>query len=180
MGEPTCHKPVLRLVAVITRHESALVWASQQLVGRWGPVALQSAAFAFEETRYYESTMGPHLSKTFLTFEPLADATELVTWKLWCNELEKEYAALGRHDESRPLNLDPGYVTPAKLVLASTKDHAHRIYLGRGIYAEITLAYRDGGWRHHEFTFPDYRRDDYQRFFTDCRKVLQAAKDGLL
>ena len=61
--------------------------------------------------------------------------------------------------ESRPRLPDPG-----KLVLASTKDFAHRIYLSRGIYAEVTLQYRHRRWEHHEYTFPDYRREDYQRF----------------
>lgn len=79
---------------------------------------------------------------------------------------------LGRHAESRPLNLDPGYLTPAKLVLASTKDHAHRIYLRDGIFAEVTLVYRKGKWQPLEWTYPDYRRDDYQQFFTRCRERL--------
>ena len=72
----------------------------------------------------------------------------------------------------RPLNLDPGYITPAKLVLASTKDHAHRIYLRDGIYAEVTLSFRGRKWQPLEWTYPDYRRDDYQRFFTECREWL--------
>ena len=74
--------------------------------------------------------------------------------------------------EPRPLNLDPGYLTLGKLVLASTKDFAHRIYLSRGIYAEVTLYYRHGRWEHHQFTFADYRREDYQHFFSQCRDVL--------
>jgi hypothetical protein len=73
----------------------------------------------------------------------------------------------------RPLNLDPGYLGLGKLVLASTKDHAHRLYLSRGIYAEVTLNYQDRGWRHHDWTFPDYRRADYQQFFSQCRDYLR-------
>ena len=73
----------------------------------------------------------------------------------------------------RPLNLDPGYLTSAKQVLSSTKDHTHRIYLGEGIFGEITLFYRHGAWRDHEFTFPNYRRADYQQYFTECRNWLQ-------
>jgi hypothetical protein len=70
------------------------------------------------------------------------------------------------------LNLDPGYLTAAKLVLASTKDHAHRIYLRGGVYAEVTLNFRAGQWQMLPWTYPDYRRDDYQSFFTTCRELL--------
>ena len=94
----------------------------------------------------------------FWAFERLIDPSELPQIKLQANDWEAEYTGLGRHPESRPLNLDPGYVTSAKLVLASTKDHAHRIYLSRGIFAEVTLYYKDRHWQHREFTFPNYRR----------------------
>jgi hypothetical protein len=57
--------------------------------------------------------------------------------------------------------------------LASTKDHAHRIYLNDGIYAEVTLAYRRGGWQAFPWTYPDYRRHDFQEFFTRCRESLR-------
>src|SRR6185295_8579129 len=123
-------------------------------------------------TDYYEATMGAGLGKTFLAFERLADPALVADWKLLTGEWEAEYASLGRHAEARPLNLDPGYITPAKLVLASTKDHAHRIYLGGGIFAEVTLSYRQRKWQPHEWTYPDYRRDDFRRFFTQCREWL--------
>jgi hypothetical protein len=90
------------------------------------------------------------------------------------NDWELEYARQGGHAEPRPLNLDPGYLTLAKLVLASTKDHAHRLYLARGIYAEVTLSYKDRQWQPHPWTFPDYRRVDYQAFFDRCRNLLHA------
>ncbi|HEY2148030.1 MAG TPA: DUF4416 family protein, partial [Pirellulales bacterium] len=73
-----------------------------------------------------------------------------------------------------PLNLDPGYLTLAKLVLASTKDHAHLLYLGHGIYAEVTLYFKDGRWQHRDWTFPDYRRPDYQEFFTAARQLIRS------
>ena len=117
-------------------------WAREQCDQQFGPIALASDAFDFTETDYYAATMGADLKKQFLAFERLIDPAALADIKRQTNEWEAEYAALGRHAEPRPLNLDPGYITPAKLVLASTKDHAHRIYLRDGIYAEVTLAYR--------------------------------------
>ncbi len=122
--------------------------------------------------------MGSGLKKQFFGFEQLIDPAALVDLKLRTNAWEADYAALGRHAEERPLNLDPGYITLAKLVLASTKDHSHRLYLGRGIYAEITLGFRAGAWQANEWTYPDYRRADFQRFFVDCREVLKRRQSG--
>ena len=173
MGQVSPPSPVLLLLAAFSRHEAALAWARARAIEAWGDVALQSPAFAFQQTDYYEPTMGPDLRKSFLAFgRLLTDPARLADMKLQANGWEQEYAALNNHAEPRPLNLDPGYLTLGKLVLASTKDHAHRIYLGRGIYAEVTLCYRHGRWHHHEWTFPDYRRDDYQRFFSRCRDHL--------
>jgi hypothetical protein len=117
--------------------------------------------------------MGPGLTKQFFALERLIEARQLVEIKLETNRWEAEYAAAGGKPEPRPLNLDPGYLTLAKLVLASTKDHAHRVYLDRGIYAEVTLHYKHDRWQHREWTFPDYRRADYQRFLEQCRRELR-------
>lgn len=175
MGQPAPPTPTLLLTAVFSRHEAALAWARARVEEAWGPIALASPAFPFEQTGYYDATMGPGLKKTFWAMATLCDMAELAQRKLQTNRWEEEYAVLGRHEEPRPLNLDPGYLTLGKLVLASTKDFTHRIYLGQGIYAEITLFYRRHRWEHHEWTFADYRREDYQAFFTECRGHLHRA-----
>jgi len=179
MGDAHAHPPVLLLVAVITRHREALDWARVKCEAEWGTVALESPTFDFAETNYYDATMGSGLGKTFLTFECAGadrvgyDPGGLATTKHLTNDWEAEYASVGGRAEMRPLNLDPGYITLAKLVLASTKDHAHRIYLGQGMYAEITLFYKHKAWRSHEYTFPDYQRADYHAFFSACRDLLR-------
>ncbi|MEX2317956.1 MAG: DUF4416 family protein [Pirellulales bacterium] len=170
MGQIESAAPVLLLIAACSRHEAALAASRDRAVERFGIIALTSEAFDFTETDYYTATMGTGLKKQFFALEKPIHPAALADIKLQTNQWEAEYAALGCHAESRPLNLDPGYITPAKLVLASTKDHAHRIYLRRGIYAEITLSFRAGRWQPHEWTYPDYRRADYQLFFTSCRQ----------
>jgi Domain of unknown function (DUF4416) len=172
MGEIRHVTPVCAILAVVSRYEAALEWARAKTSQSLGVIALISDAFDFTETDYYTPAMGPGLKKQFLAFERPIDPGELAAIKRQTNDWEAEYAALRKHAESRPLNLDPGYITPAKLVLASTKDHAHRIYLGNGIYAEVTLSFRGGCWRPLEWTYPDYRREDFQRFFTQCRRLL--------
>jgi hypothetical protein len=173
MGDIHAPQRVLRLLAAFSRHSEALAWARERVEAAWGPIGFESPVFEFRETTYYEPTMGPGIGKTFWACQRLADAAELAAWKLATNAWEQEYAALERHGEPRPLNLDPGYLTPAKLVLASTKDHSHRVYLRDGMYAEVTLYFKDGAWREREWTFPDYRRADYHEFFTRCRTWLR-------
>lgn len=172
MGDIHEPLPVQLLVAASSRYEEALVWGLRECETEYGPPVAVSPAFDFTETNYYDAEMGVGLKKQFWVFEQLVDPGRLPAIKRQTNFLEAEYAGLKLHTEPRPLNLDPGYITLAKLVLASTKDHAHRIYLADGIYAEVTLSYRKGGWQPFEWTYPDYRRDDFQAFFTRCRDLL--------
>jgi hypothetical protein len=172
MGDISEPATVMLIVAATSRHLEALEWTRETTAERIGPVALLSDAFDFTETDYYAATMGVGLRKQFLAFEQLMDPGTLAGIKCLTNEWEAEYAVLGQHAEPRPLNLDPGYITPAKLVLASTKDHAHRIYVQGGIYAEVTLSYRQRRWQPFAWTYPDYRREDFQQFFTACRERL--------
>ena len=173
MGDISQPQSVLLFLAAFSRHPPALEWAKKRATSAWGPVALESERFAFDATDYYEPTMGTGIEKCFFAFERFVDPGSLTELKWQTNAWEAEYAEGGAHAEPRPLNLDPGYLTPAKLVLASTKDHAHRIYLSRGIFAEVTLFYKDRRWQHRDWTFADYRRVDYQRFFCECREYLR-------
>ena len=136
----------------------------RRAVEAWGPIALESPRFDFVETSYYDATMGPGLKKVFFAFQRPFDPGANWSKSSWRPTAgRRNMPPRPEHAEPRPLNLDPGYLTLGKLVLASTKDFAHRIYLSRGIYAEVTLQYRHRRWQHHEYTFPDYRRADYQR-----------------
>ncbi|NLF26205.1 MAG: DUF4416 family protein [Deltaproteobacteria bacterium] len=172
MGEVVLPEKALLLCAVFSRYEAALDWCKQRLVERFGDVCLESEGFDFCETRYYESQMGAGLRVCLLAFSVLIDSSELAEVKLKTNLLEKEYSALRVHPEGRPLNIDPGYLTPAKFVLATTKDASHRIYLGKGIFAEITLHYSHGAWQDHAWTYPNYRRLDYKAFLEQCRMIV--------
>jgi hypothetical protein len=173
MGHIHPPSPVLLLIAASSRHEAALVWGLREAEAEFGPAAAVSDAFDFTETNYYDAEMGVGLKKQFWVFANPVDPGRLAAIKRQTNFCEAEYAGLKTHTEPRPLNLDPGYLTLAKLVLASTKDHAHRIYLADGIYAEVTLSYRRGGWQPFDWTYPDYRRPDFQQFFTRCRELLR-------
>lgn len=174
MGSIHPPQPVLRLVAIISRYDEALAWAREKIESQLGPHALVSDAFVFHDTDYYDAEMGTELKKQFVCSAELVNPGELAAVKHATNQWEAEYAATASHPEPRPLNLDPGYIAESKLVLASTKNHSHRIYLSRGIFAEITLGYsRTSGWKSLPWTYPDYQRDDFQQFFTAARGYLR-------
>jgi len=184
MSAGASHPPALLLLAAFSRHAAALDWAAKRAATEWGPIALASEPFHFAETDYYQSTMGRDLKKKFWVFERPMDPAQLAAIKRLTINWERDFTTMADCGEAvcensspitdtRPLNLDPGYLTTAKLVLASTKDHTHRVYLQDGIFAEITLFFRHGRWEHHEWTFPDYRRADYQEFFTQARELLK-------
>jgi hypothetical protein len=172
MGTIARAPSALLLLATFSRHADALAWARERAAVAWGPLALSSPAFDFTETDYYAASMGAGLSKQFLVFERPFDPADLAERKRQTNDWEAEYATLAAGPVPRPLNLDPGYLTLGKLVLASTKDHWHRVYLRDGIYAEVTLHFRRDDWQPAEWTYPDYRRGDYQAFFSQARALL--------
>jgi hypothetical protein len=173
MGAPSDPAPAMLLIAASSRYEAALAWGLHQAEREFGPAAAVSDAFDFTETDYYVAEMGGDLKKQLWALAAPIDPGRLAAIKLTTNLWEAEYAGLSLHPEPRPLNLDPGYVTLAKLVLASTKDHAHRIYLAEGIYAEVTLVYRAGAWQPLDWTYPDYRRAEFHAFFARCRELLR-------
>jgi hypothetical protein len=173
MGAISPPHPVLLLIAVSSRYNAALDWARERITEEFGPLGAVSPAFDFTETDYYTATMGSDLKKQFVVAREPVDPGRLPAIKRLTNKWEADYAAAASHPEPRPLNLDPGNLTLAKLVLASTKDHAHRIYLADGIYAEVTLSYRGKQWHAFDWTYPDYRRADFQQFFTEARELLR-------
>jgi hypothetical protein len=173
MAAITPHRPVLRILAAFSRYPESFDWTRRLLEQAWGPIALQSDLFDHRETTYYEAMMGPDLKKTFFAFKTLVDPAELPQWKTQTNDWETVYQKQSKHPEPRPLNLDPGYLTEAKLILASTKDRDHRIYLSDGIFAENTIHFTKGAWQSRPWTYPDYQRPDYHQFFLLCRDYLR-------
>lgn len=164
---------MLRLIAVTAGSLPAIEWACQRATLVWGELALRSPLFDFNQTNFYEAEMGSNLKKQLLAFARFMDPAELPDSKLLSNDWEREYAQAAGGKNSRPVNIDPGYLTEAKLVLASTKDRDHRMYLRNGIYAEITLYYHQRQWRTSRWTYPDYQQQAYFDFFCECRDFLR-------
>ncbi len=169
MGEIATHPPVMLITAITSRYPEALEWTASRASAIWGPIAKSSPVFDFTETGFYTDSMGHDLKKQFLAFEKPFDPGEIADTKIVSNQWEQQYIDTTDYPEHRPVNIDPGYVSEAKLVLVTTKDRDHRIYLGNGIFAEVTLHYRSKVWTHSRWTYPDYQREDFQEFFSECR-----------
>ncbi len=185
MAEVLYVEPVIRFCAVISGDALIRRRAIEKLESHWGEIFHQSDPLPFEAGGYYAGSMGEHLQKELIGFRQPCDAAELADWKLWTNTLETQVAAAESAAESaaeaapaRPLNLDPGYITQAKLVLATTKDRDHRVYLRDGMFGEITLTYTAKKWVHHRWTYPDYRTAAVAEFATTCRNHLRANLQG--
>jgi hypothetical protein len=115
--------------------------------------------------------MGLELHKQLLSFERFVEKSELARLKIQTNEIEEQFAERKGDIIHRRMNLDPGIVTDSKLVLASTKNFSHRIYIGDGIFAEVTLRYlRKRGFEPLEWTYPDYRTDLVRDFLETVRQ----------
>ncbi len=178
MAEVLFVEPVIRFCAVISQDPDVRARAVDRLTRQWGAISLHSDPLPFEAGGYYTASMGENLRKELIAFSEPADAALLADWKVWTNQVEAEFTGA---DDSRlrPLNLDPGYITQAKLVLATTKDRDHRVYLREGMFGEITLTYTAKKWIHHRWTYPDYRTEAVAEFATACRNQLRGHLQGL-
>ncbi len=134
-----------------------------------GPVLFESDRIAWDLTRYYSDELGAPITRRFIFFERLVEASLLPDIKILTDDMESRHLIGGR----RRINIDPGYLTEAKIVLASTKNYSHRIYLGKGVYAEQEYIYSKGAYRPFSHAYPDYRKPEYLAVFQQARQYLR-------
>ncbi|MGE5280613.1 MAG: DUF4416 family protein [Deltaproteobacteria bacterium] len=167
MGRPCRPLPAKLIIGFIWNNDAALDKALRVLTRRFGPTDARGPDLPFDGTDYYVREMGPGLKRTFVGFRRLIRTTDLPAIKLGTNALEKRLAPEGR----RRVNIDPGYVSLAKLVLATTKNYCHRLYAGRGIFEEVTLSFRNNAFEPLAHTYPDLRRTQNIAFFNAVRAL---------
>ena len=168
MGEINRPQDVKLFAAVMFRREFDLGAVVDVLTAAYGRVESFYGPVEFSWSDYYEGEMGAELLKFYVIFEGFVDRTCLPAVKIEANELERRFAG---GDGRRVVNIDPGYLAVDKFVLASTKDFFHRLYLGDGIFGEVTLHYRRGCFRFFSWTYTDYQDPGFLKF-------LEAARDA--
>jgi len=170
MGKAKEPQPVKLIASVFTGEKTLLAEARDALANRFGHIDYQSDLLPFDHTRYYAREFGEGLVRQILAFAELIPPQRLAEIKRITNELEMNWTV----GQQRHVNLDPGYVSLSKMVLTTTKDYSHRIYLGQGIYAEVTLHYRHGAFHPWEWTYPDYASPRYLEIFDQIRQIYVA------
>lgn len=170
MTEAVPFSPVKLICGIITSQDEAFIRAEERLAEHYGNVDLKSPLFEFNFTDYYEKQMGRDLKRRFLSFVRLIFPERLSEIKIQTIALEEKIKEEMKA-ERRVVNLDPGYLTPSALIMATAKNFAHRIPLQEGIYAHLELLMTKKEMRTLDWTYPDYKTKDYQDFFMEVRRI---------
>ncbi len=183
MGEQKAPIFVKLFVGMLAPEVGLFEICADLLCAEYGPIDYQSEIFPWDVSDYYQDEMGRGIFRKFIFFKELVDPSMLSGVKLLTNRMEAQFSVTCGSAVRRRINLDPGYVTEAKIVLASTKDYSHRIYLAQGIYAEITLNYKNmkKSFLPLEHTYPDFRTAEVLSLFNNARGILRTAlrRNGL-
>jgi len=167
MGKIKPHHKVKLIVGLIYKEDAVFDKVRLLLEKKFGKFDFQTNPIQFTYTDYYEKEFGAGLKRVFISFDKLIPPEKLAKIKILTNKIEERLA----RGANRAINIDPGYLDLAKLILASTKDFRHRISIGNGIFAETTLFYQDKTFKSHELTYPDYRSAEYISIFNKIREI---------
>ncbi len=178
MGKIISPNPVKLIFSIISSEDNLFREAKNLLISFFGIVDLESDFQPFDYTSYYRDEMGDELRQKLISFQKLILPDQLSQIKISSNKWEFLFGINdGCFDASaerrRKVNLDPGYITLSKFILASTKDGPARIYLKEGIYAEITLRFVNGTYRPLEWTYRNYQTELYISFLNKVRELYK-------
>jgi hypothetical protein len=169
MLRPTAARPVKLFAGVLWREQLPWQQALAALAEVWGPTDAISEPIPFTFTDYYRAEMGEPLRRQLVSFARLVQPGDLPELKLQSIHAEAQSC----HEGKRRVNIDVGYLDYGKVVLASTKEGRHRIYLGKGIWAELTLGYEHGRFASFPWTFLDFRQGAYDSFLRRARETYK-------
>ena len=173
MGRIKKPLPGRLIVSTIYSSIGAMHDAVMEIEKKYGRIEYETNDIDFLHTSYYREEMGDDLKRKFLSFEKPIERDRLADIKVWTNKLEEKYGEKSGDFVFRKVNIDPGIITPANLVLASTKDFAHRTYLKNGIFAEVTLVYEKKQFKSLPWTYPDYTEPEAIEFFERVRETMK-------
>ncbi len=168
MGRVRATEPALLFIGTLYSDTEIFDYSKGIIEKHFGDILLVSPSMPWDYSSYYKDELGSPLFRQFIFFKTLIDPGILADIKLNTNAIEDALSS-----GKRCINLDPGYLTLSKIVLASTKNYAHRIYIGKGIYAEVTLIFKDGIYNPYLYTYRDYQDKTYIDIFMNARAILK-------
>jgi len=160
------------VVSVIYRLEGRFDEAIQRMAATWGEPERISGPFLFNQTEYYRREMGEPLLRRFFVGRSLVARDTLPEIKVAAETIEREFTTAG----CRTVNIDPGMLTRENYILATGKNFSHRVYLGNGVFADLTLLFREGEYRALPWTYPDYATDEIRGFLGEVRETFRQAR----
>ena len=163
-------EPVKLFTAVLYREEPFLEKARERLRRVFGPEDYTGSPVPFDHTGFYEQEMGGPLSRLFISYRRLVHPKYLAEAKHQAADIEEK---LADKNKCRRVNIDPGILDYLKVVLASFKHQPQKIYLDRGVWADMILYYRKGGWVSFEWTFPDFKAGNHDRSLLEIRQIYK-------
>lgn len=171
MGRPHAPEPALLFAGILYSDESCFLAAKKALTDILGPFVIETPPSNWDHSDYYKKELGSPIMRVFIFFRDLIEHEAIVDIKLRTNGIEDEMSVDGK----RRVNIDPGYITLANVVLATTKGYSHRLYLGKGIYGEVSLLYREKEktFVPNIFTYQDYQDKPSIEVFLKARKLLK-------
>lgn len=169
MSQAIPFDPVMVVCGLIYRDGGVADAACSDLIENWGPVEALSPAFPFVQTTYYHEEMGKPLLRRFVAFSNLVDPAELYRLKIESNALEAAMMVQGR----RTVNLDPGTLSLANLLIATCKNHYHRVPLREGVFAHLEYVFKNGDFASLPWTYPDFMTPEYLNFFRNLRLIYK-------
>ena len=175
MSNPSDAEDVKLIASLFSSQANLIDRVILEMEGLFGPTDWISPAFFFDRTKYYEKEMGWPLHRRFISFKTLVRPQDIVEIKLKTNALEIKGSQSGK----REINIDPGYVALERLVLATGKNYTHRIYLSKGIYADLTLIFQRGSFRPLAWTYKDYADPEIIDYFNELRERYKRQIRGL-
>jgi hypothetical protein len=170
MSHPQPAKPAKLVISLLLNNKDLLPGVVYDLEQVYGAIDLISPWMDFNYTDYYAPEMGNSLCRRMLVFKELIAQLDLARIKLHTNEIELRHADQG----SRCVNIDPGYLLYERFVLATGKNYSHRIHIGHGIYADLTLIFQQGAYRSLPWTYPDYADAAMGEFLMQVRQKYSA------
>lgn len=168
MVEPGKPDDALLFAAYSYQKKIAFTDLEKIAIKPFGDILQLSDSFSFEYSDYYEAEMGSELLKVFAVYKNLFPIDKAIKTKLKAIAIENETAENSR----RTINIDPGYLTLAKLVLTTTKNFDHRIHIDKGIFGDVQLRFRNGEFVANPWTYPDYREQSTFELLKSARSYL--------